>query len=139
MKCNNPIVSFVSILLTFMYLGATVGFDIHTDHHDGEVFVVSLLGHTDCESIHPDDVCHCLEHHNGHCHNDDEDCENEISVISLTGDGFDLVVDCTPLEFLLCTTRFQNVDVSCPGFFDTLKFIDTSPRQYLNNLCVLRV
>jgi len=139
MKGKSAISSVVSLLLCIWYLTAIVGIDIHTNHHDGDVFVVSLLGRTDCESLHPDDVCHCVEHHCGNCHSDDEDCENEISLITLTGDGSDIVFDFAPdmtgfaeiltpviLEIGFCTKRM------------TLPFTNP-PRQHLKSLCVLRV
>jgi len=134
---------FISSLLSFtlmaLFLTATVGIDVHINHHDGEVFVVSLLGRTDCESLHPEDVCHCLEHHCGHCNANDEDCEDYISVISLAGDGFDLVMDFSPTAFFVCSIGSPVAGENYTDIALNVRYRDTSPRQYLNSLCVLRV
>lgn len=139
MRHQAFISSLASILLGFWYLVAIVGLDVHTDHHDGEVFVVSLLGPTDCESLHPDDQCHCFEHHHGECHDDDEDCENEICWISLTGDGFESACDFTP-----ALVSLEVIDTPVPDFVNSDNSYssngpDDPPRVRLANLCVLRV
>lgn len=126
-------------LLSVWYLAAIVGFDVHTDHHEDEVYVVSLLGRTDCESLHPEDVCHCLEHQCGHCHADDEDCENEISILSLTGDGFELVCD-----FQFCGLAIRTIDTVCDNSFVRCDHVESiscvpPPRESLSRFCVLRV
>jgi len=139
MKHATVISALASLLLCFWYLTAIVGLNIHFDHHDGEIYVVSLLGHTDCESLHPEDECHCLEHHHGHCHSDDEDCENDISLLSLTGDGFDFVCDFTPVFNALMT--IETPVVFTQGFDHTYSFqiSEDPPREHLRSLCVLRV
>lgn len=139
MKLNSFITTFVSTILLFVYLTAIVGFDVHTDHHDGEVFVVSLLGHTDCESLHPEDLCHCLEHHHGHCDADDEDCEDEVSAVTLTGDGYDLECDLTPVVVALCSTRSPIHCRTLCGTHRCAESPDTPPDRYPDCLCVLRL
>jgi len=139
MKRTAFISTLASLLLCFWYMAAIVGLDIHIDHHDGEVYIVSLLARTDCESLHPEDECHCLEHHHGHCHSDDEDCENDVSLLSLTGDGFDLVFDFIPVLTPLMT-------VVTPAVLDwgsvcsySFHISEDPPREHLRSLCVLRV
>jgi len=131
--------AFASILLCFWYLAAIVGLNVHIDHHDGEVFVVSLLERTDCESLHPEDICHCVEHHEGHCHSDDEDCENEIGVISLTGDGSTHICDLTPAS-IPC---MKDESPFTAGAVFTVRHSYSQskdpPREQLIHLSVLRV
>jgi len=139
MKVKNHISNTASLLVALWYVAAIVGLDIHTNHHDGEVFVVSLLGHTDCESLHPTDKCHCMEHHHGLCHEHDEDCENETVFVSLTGDGFDSTFDFTPIPVSIAT--FDTPAVEKAGFCVSYFYIDCEdpPRERLRSLNVLRV
>lgn len=139
MRHATFISALASILLAFWYLAAIVGLDVHVDHHDGEVFVVSLLSRTDCESLHPEDECHCLEHHRGLCHDDDEDCENEISLISITGDGFDFICDFTPLFVALEVIDTPSAPFSTSVCSYSLSVPDDPPRLRLQSYCVLRV
>jgi len=138
MKFEGLISAAVSLLMAFWYVAVIVGLDVHIDHHDDRVFVVSLLGHTDCESLHPDDKCHCMEHHQGNCHEHDEDCENDIVIISLTGDGFNFVSDFTPAT--VQTLTFETPAVERSDFNRIYSFTDCEdpPREYLRKLCVLR-
>lgn len=139
MNRSTIISALASLLLCFWYLAAIVGIDVHVDHHDGDIYVVSLLGRTDCESLHPDDECHCMDHLHGHCHEHDEDCENDVSLLSLTGDGFDLVCDLAPVLSSLMTVE---TPVNLFKGFEDLYGIFVSngpPRERLRNLCVLRV
>jgi len=127
-------------MIVFFYLAATVGIDVHVNHHDGEVFVVSLLESTDCNSLHPEDVCHCVEHLHHHCHEDDEDCEDEISVVSLTGDGYGFAVDFAPAMVLLCFSESPSgVSSICKVIRRCDIIAGISPGSYLDSLCVLRV
>jgi len=140
MKGKNVISAIASILLCISYLTSIVGIDIHINHHDGNVFIASLLCHLDCESLHPDDICHCSEHENGHCDADDEDCENEVCAISITGDGFNdsiiipIAETSAPMSFIPVFVRRTGIN-----FHDTPFFIPHPPGEYLENLCVLRV
>lgn len=143
MKCETIISALASLLLCSWYLTAIVGLDIHVDHHDGEIYVVSLLADFDCESLHPEDECHCIDHHHGHhhglCHSEDNDCENDISVLSLTGDGFDFVCDLTPFLYVLMSIETP-VQIE-KGFANTFSspICEDPPRELLRSLCVLRV
>jgi len=139
MKRKTLISVVASLLLSFWYMTAIVGLDVHVDHHNGEIYVVSLIGHTDCESLHPEDHCHCLEHHHGHCHAHDEDCENDISLISLTGDGFDFVCDLSPILISLMTIETPIVSENSLDNHYFFSISDDPPREHLRSLCVLRV
>lgn len=139
MKCKAVISTLFSVLLSVWYMAAIIGLDVHIDHHDGEIFVVSLLGRTDCESLHPEDVCHCVEHHHGHCNSQDEDCENEIGVITVTGDGYDFVCDFVQAPVIVPdVASVPASDFAAPLRVETVSF-ETPPRERLSNLCVLRV
>lgn len=131
--------SIAGVLVCLIYLAGIVGFDIHIDHHDGHVFVVSLLQHTDCESIHPDDVCHCCAHHHGDCHEDDEDCENIIEHLDITGAGDHQNIQTAPDNII--------VDLGVGVAVNTVKTrvnriftkVSDPPREHLSRICVLRV
>ena len=139
MKGKTLISTITGFLLCFWYLVAIVGIDVHIDHHGGGVFVVSLLCPTDCESIHPEDVCHCVEHHHGRCAADDEDCENEICIISITGDGSDFVCNLAPESFPAHLSRIEpQIQARC----DVSRIpaaLTGPPREHLMDMCVLRV
>lgn len=128
-----------SALLSIWYLTAIVGIDIHVDHHDGKVYVVSMLAHTDCESLHPGDECHCLEHHSGLCHGDDEDCENLVSFLSVTGDGFHFTCHFAPATFLQTAAWTPAPFLAAPDHFCPHRSFHAPPREHLNSLCVSRV
>jgi len=137
---RRQFISFVaSLLLSVWYLMAVVGFDVHYDHHDEEVFIVSLLCRTDCESIHPLDECHCIDHHLGQCHSDDEDCENEISILSLTGDGHNYVCDYVPSSVYLMTVDTPIVFIDPIGNSHNSFLHESPPRERLRRICILRV
>ncbi|MCQ2182203.1 MAG: hypothetical protein MJY89_02205 [Bacteroidales bacterium] len=139
MKRVTIISVLADLFLCFWYLASIVGIDIHVDHHDGETYVASLLGRTDCENLHPEDECHCVDHHHGCCDGQDEDCENVISVLSLTGDGFDFVCDLAPVTSPLMT--IGTVPVMETGSEEIYSYhsFGGPPRERLRSLCVLRV
>lgn len=139
MNAKGLIRSICSVLLCCCYLAAIVGFDVHVDHHDGEVFVVSLLSGTDCESIHPEDVCHCFEHEHGCCHEDDEDCENIVDVLSLTGTHGDFSFVLSPDLGLVSVVGTPCSTLQTVSFPDTRTTVNAPPRQSLSLFCVLRV
>lgn len=140
MKGGNIISALASMLLVFWYLTGIVGLDVHVDNHDGDVFVVSLLGHTDCESLHPENKCHCMDHHHGLCHKEDEDCENYIGLISLTGDGFECICDLAPAVTPLMTSAHApaSEDVPLKSSYPVISS-DSPPLERLECFCVLRV
>lgn len=139
MEGKGLIKSIFSAFLCCCYLTAIVGFDTHVDHHDGEVFVVSLLEPSDCESLHPDKACHCFEHEHGNCHDDDEDCENISNFLSLTGmhSGlhFSLQPAFIPVPFLMTPVH----DVMAESSSFDRPSVKSPPGEVLSQFCVLRV
>lgn len=139
MKASGLIRALCGIAICCCYLSAVVGYDIHVDHHDGTVFVVSLLERTDCAHLHPEDECHCIEHSQGECEADDEDCENLTATISITGTHCDYsflsgimpamlpAFGCRPFPYEIC------------GAFPHDFLLHSPPDNVLSMFCILRV
>lgn len=124
-----------------MYLAGVVGFDIHVDHHDHHAYVVSLLSKIDCEDIHPEEHCHCCDHHHGDCDADDEDCENFVEHLEITGCDDDSHADLVPMVAVQVMPVVASVNI-IPEFCSEPTDVDDfalQPRELLSQNCVLRV
>lgn len=152
------LLSAAGLMMCLVYLAGVVGFDIHTDHHEGRTYVVSLLSDTSCEKIHPDDICHCCEHHHHHdAHSDvngptcegegfcaeEDDCQDTADFLDITGDGFD--AQHTHFE-PAAGFAFYMVSPACdiiPGIPYASQLLRpgsfSPPRVLLSRICVLRV
>ena len=59
--------SLTAIMLVIWYSLRVIGFDVHTCRDSGESYVVTVLGGTACEDIHPEhDIKDCPCCHHGH-------------------------------------------------------------------------
>lgn len=62
---KNVITSLTAMLLVIWYSLSVIGFDVHTCSGSGETYVVTVLGGTTCEDIHPEhrkEACSCCYH-----------------------------------------------------------------------------
>lgn len=140
--------SAAGLVLCLAYLWGVVGVDIHVDHHEGRIYVVSLLSDTSCEKIHPEDVCHCCEHHHHHeadgiCPEED-DCQDIADFLVITGDGYDShlssVAPAIGAAFNLPTPSYaaslaRTTDLK----MQPKPLTPLSPGDHLSQICVLRV
>ena len=124
-----------AILLAVWYLCAIVGFDIHTDHLHGRVYVVPMFAGLSCEAIHPEEACHC--HVSGEC-DEDEDCSNEMEYISIVDTCPLLSVDFTPV---FSWSRVVGTDEALCGSSRRSSdgFGPATSREILSDICILRV
>ena len=131
-----------SLLLCLWYIMATAGIDVHSDRHDSKTYVVSLLGGTSCESIHPEDECECCHtHQNGDGEDgiNDFDCSNEIHILSFTGEEYHLSLVFPIAQTPACASAEEFVlPLSCTRIVNATAF-NPPPRSVLNRLCVFRV
>jgi len=118
MSGKSIISQILSILLCVCYVVSITGIDIHVDGHNGETYVVSVLGGVSCEDIHEDDHCCCGDHHDcnhseGIC-DESDDCSDSISVINVS--GFEKCNSLpSPAILLLCSIVPEHTP-DCPGF-----------------------
>lgn len=148
MNRSNPhITALLGALVCVIYLYATVGFDIHSDHHDNKVYVTSLLKGIDCESIHPEDDCNCchhseleVRHEDGLCDDRDTDCTDQIEILSLTGtNGSDQAATiCQPLSGIVIQRGMVRAECTqVERGIDSRKH--SPPPPILTLFCVFRV
>lgn len=117
------------------YLCSIVGFDVHTDGHDGRTYVVSLLQGISCERIHHDDVCSCCHNHN----DEDDDCTDDIKMLTVSGSDDDgIVVIASPQMVLLETFLAPSVSFSAQRRVLMPSGI-SPPREALSKFSILRV
>ena len=130
-----------SVLLCLWYLLSTAGFDIHSDRHDHRTYVVSLITGISCEHIHPDDECSCCHHHLGGENCEEEDCTNEVHILSITGDGqthSQLLCE-VPSSFAIITIPKMSLSEDCIHSTDGKSpQKETPPKLRLRLLCTMR-
>ena len=132
---RRPILSLVSALVSALYLFAIVGFDIHIDHHCNEVYVVSLLASLDCESIHPEDECHCCDHHHGA---DEDDCDNLVEALEFAGDPAQTVLSLSPAVTPSFGASVPGLAASLSAGVSFVPAPSSSPGGLLQMICVMR-
>jgi len=143
MRTKSLISAVSSAIICTLYICATVGFDIHSDHHDNRIYISSLLRGTDCADIHPEDECSCIASHETgerHSHEHPSDCTDEVEILSLTGtDTSDQSPDISPVS--ITVSLAYPVFKTTAGSHDIHKEKQQTypPAPLLDLFCILRV